>query len=409
MTTSPIAIENTPVSAAELKTEILALVRQYSATVPAEGRTDAAGLAALIESLLDAELGGARSAERFEDKLAELFGVREALLVNSGASANLVAVSSLTSPRMGKLRLKAGDEVITLASGSPSLTAAIVQNQLVPVFVDLSLPGFNVDVRQLQGALSSRARAILLPHLCGNPFDLDAVTMFAAFNNLLLIEDCRDAAGATFGGRSVGCFGQFATASFRDGRQLATGEGGAVLASTPLYRSIAESFRDGGRGDSAGGARTHAGYNLRATEMQAALGSAQMAGLAARLDERSENAMTLIDGLAGLAEHFIFPESLRAARPSWLELPIAIRETARFTRDGLLALLAAGGIAARPFSPELPSHPAFESRTHRTAGALPVSRLVAANGLLVKIPPSAAQPDVATIVETFHSAVNDLR
>ena len=409
MTTSTIAIENGSVSAAELKTEILALVRQYSATVPAEGRCDAVGLAALIESLLDAETGGGRYAERFEDKLTELFGAREALLVNSGASANLVAVSSLTSPRMGKLRLKAGDEVITLASGSSSLTAAIVQNQLAPVFVDLSLPGFNVDVRQLQGALASRTRAIALPHLCGNPFDLDAVTMFAAFNNLLLIEDCRDAAGAIFGGRSVGCFGQFGTASFRDGRQLATGEGGAVLASAPLYRSIAESFRDGGRGDSAGGARTHAGYNLRATEMQAALGAAQVAGLAARLDERSNNAMTLIDGLAGLAEHIILPESLRAARPSWLELPIAIRESARFTRDRLLQLLAAGGIAARPFSPALPAHPAFENCTHRTVGALPVSHFLATNGLLVKVPPCAGQADVTTIVETFHSAVNDLR
>ncbi len=408
MTTSTIAIENGPVSADELKTEILALVRQYSATVPAEGRCDAAGLAALIESLLDAELGGGRYAERFEDKLTQLFGAREALLVNSGTSANLVAVSALTSPRMGKLRLKAGDEVITLATGSPSLTAAIAQNQLAPVFVDLSLPGFNVDVRQLQGALSSRARAIVLPHLCGNPFDLDAVTMFAAFNNLLLIEDCRDAVGATFGGRPVGCFGQFATASFRDGRQLATGEGGAVLASTPLYRSIAESFRDGGRSESAG-ARTHAGYNLRATEMQAALGSAQVVGLAARLDERSNNAMTLIDGLAGLAEHIILPESLRAARPSWLELPIAIRESARFTRNRLLQLLAAGGIAARPFLPDLRSDPAFENRAHRTVGALPVSRLLASHGLLVKVPPSAMQADVTTIIETFHSAVADLR
>ena len=408
MTTSTIAIENGPVSAAELKSEILALVRQYSATVPAEGRCDAAGLSALIESLLDAELGGKRYAERFEDKLTQLFGAREALLVNSGTSANLVAVSALTSSRMGKLRLKAGDEVITLATGSPSLTAAIVQNQLTTVFVDLSLPGFNVDVRQLQGALSSRARAIVLPHLCGNPFDLDAVTMFAAFNNLLLIEDCRDAVGATFGGRPVGCFGQFATASFRDGRQLATGEGGAVLASTPLYRSIAESFRDGGRSDSAG-ARTHAGYNLRATEMQAALGSAQVAGLAARLDERSNNAMTLIDGLAGLAEHIILPESLRAARPSWLELPIAIRESARFSRDRLLQLLAAGGIAARPFLPDLPSDAAFENRAHRTVGALPVSRLLATHGLLVKVPPSAMQADVSTIIETFHSAVADSR
>ncbi len=408
MIPSTIAIENDSVSPAALKTEILTLVRQYHAAVPIEGRCSVEGLAALVESLLDADLGSARYTERFEDSLTRLFGAREALLVNSGTSANLVAVSSLTSPRMGRLHLKPGDEVITVVAGSPSLVAAIVQNQLVPVFVDLSLPAFNVDVRQLQGALSSRTRAVALAHMCGNPFDLDSVTMFAAFNNLLLIEDCRDAAGASLGGRAVGCFGQFATASFRDGRQISTGQGGAVLASTPLYRSIAESFRDGGRGDSSG-VRTHAGYNLRASEMQPALGAAQVAGLATRLEENSRNAKALIDGLAGLAEHFILPESLRGAQPSWLELPIAIQESARFTRDGLLATLAGAEIAVRPFSPDIQAQPAFRERPQRTAGLLPLTSFVAARGLLIKVPPAAAQPDVTTIVEAFHSAVNDLR
>ncbi len=389
-------VENDTASAAELKTEILALVRRYHAAAPTELHCDAAGLAALVESLLDADFAGMRQAERFEDSLTRIFGVRKALLVNSGTSANLVAVSSLTSRRMGKLQLKPGDEVITLATGSPALVAAIVQNQLVPVYVDLALPGFNVDVRQLQAALSARTRAIALAHLHGNPFDLDSVTMFAAFNNLLLVEDCRDATGASFGGRPAGCFGQFATASFHSRRQLSTGEGGAVLASTPLYRSIAESIRDGG-------------HNLRATEMQAVLGSSQAEGLALQLAERGSSAKALVDGLAGLSEFLILPESLRGAQPSWLELPIAVRDTAPFKRDRLVSALTASGVPVRPCSPSLPTHPAFQRRPQRTAGSLNTTDFIAHHGLLLAVPHGDAQTDAASIAEAVHSAVRDLR
>jgi CDP-4-dehydro-6-deoxyglucose reductase, E1 len=404
---SPIQLAENPGATEALKSEILTLVRQYRTAQPGGGDGNTAGLAALIESLLDTGLDDTRFAERFEEKLAALFGVREVLMVNSGASANLVAVSSLTSPRMGKLQLKPGDEILTLAAGSPALVSAIVQNQLTPVFVDLSLPGFNVDVRQLQGALSSKTRAIAVAHMHGNPCDLDALTMFAAFNNLLLIEDCRDAAGASFSGRPVGCFGQFATASFHAGRQISTGEGGALLASTSLYRSIAASFRDGGRGE--GGARMHAGYNLRASEMQAALGAAQFEGLAARLEERANNARAMTDGLAGLAGQLILPESLAAARPSWLELPVVLRETAPFDRDQLVAALVQAGVQARPYPPNLATQPAFQQRPHRRPGALPVTATVAAQGLLIKAPPAAGRPDVATMIEAIHTAVQDLR
>ncbi len=396
------AVETADSAAADLKTEILALVRQYHAAASLESNCDAAGLAALIGSLLETDLGGGRLGEKFESGLARLFGAREALLVNSGTSANLVAVSALTSPRMGKLQLKPGDEVITLAAGSPSLAAAIVQNQLVPVFVDISLPAFGVDVRQLQSALSSRTRAIALAHLHGNPFDLDAVTMFAAFNNLLLIEDCRDAAGASFAGRPVGCYGQFATVSFHSGRQLSTGEGGAVMTSSPLYRSIASSFRDGGRGEMPG-------YNLRASEMQAALGAGQLETLEGRLTERAYQAKAMVDGMAGLGDSLILPESLRTARPSWLELPLALKENAPFGRDKLVAGLVAASIPARAFSPNLATQPAFLERPHRRGGTLRMTDFAARQGLLVRVPPAAGQPDVTSIVEGFHQTIGDLR
>ncbi len=402
MNSTTIAIDSADSAAADLKTEILALVRQYHAAASLESSCDAAGLSALIGSLLEADLGGGRLGEKFENSVAKLFGAREALLVNSGTSANLVAVSSLTSPRMGKLQLKPGDEVITLAAGSPSLAAAIVQNQLTPVFVDIALPTFGVDVRQLQSTLSSRTRAIALAHLHGNPFDLDAVTMFAAFNNLLLIEDCRDAAGANIAGRPVGGYGQFATVSFHSGRQLSTGEGGAVMTSSPLYRSIASSFRDGGRSEMPA-------YNLRASEMQAALGEGQLEALQDRLTERTYQAQALVDGLAGLGDCLILPESLRTARPSWLELPLALKENASFERDKLVSGLVAAGISARAFAPNLATQPAFQERPHRCVGALRMTDFAARQGLLVRVPPTAGQPDVASIVEAFHQAVGDLR
>lgn len=401
MNSSTIALEAIE-TAAVLKTEIMSLVRQYHAAALVETNCDAAGLAALVGSLLETDQGGGRQGARFESSLATFFDAREALLVNSGTSANLVAVSSLTSPRMGKLQLKPGDEVITLAAGSPSLVSAIVQNQLTPVFIDLALPTFGVDVRQLPSSLSSRTRAIALPHLHGNPFDLEAVTMFAAFNNLLLIEDCRDAVGATFAERPVGCYGQFATASFHSGRQLSTGEGGAVMTSSPLYRSIASSFRDGGRSEMPG-------YNLRASEMQAAMGIGQFEMLDARLMERTHQAKALLDGLSGLGDCLILPESLRQARPSWLELPLALRESAPFGRDKLVAGLTAAGISARPFSPCLATQPAFQERPHRRAGALRMTAFAARQGLLLRVPPAAGQADVSSIIETFHHTVADLR
>lgn len=352
---------------AELKTEILALVRQYQGG-------DSAGLAALVESLLTAEPPHVAHAERFEHKLARLFGVREALLVASGSAANQLAVSSLTSARMGKLRLKPKDEVITIAAGSASLVKALTQNQLAPVFVDITVPGFNVDVRKLQGALSRRTRAIALPHLFGNPFDLDSVTMFAAFHNLLLIEDCRAATGARFAGRPVGCFGQFATASFHAGRHLAAGTGGAVLMNSPVHRGIAESL-----------AERH-----REAEMVAAVGSVQIELLAQRMETRSRNAHALLGGLAEWREYLMLPESLAAATPSWLELPVVVREHVRVGRDALVKALREAGLEARA----LPA-----------TGSLTETKKAGERGLLLTVP---AVGGVDAAVDALHASMRRL-
>ena len=245
----------------ELREQIVELVREYHAEafqepdfVPGETPVRYAGrvfdereLVNLAESGLDFWLTAGRFAEQFEKRFAKLFGLRHCLLVNSGSSANLVALSCLTSPKLGKRRLKPGDEVITVASGFPTTVNPIVQNGLVPVFLDVEIPTYNVDVSQLEDALSPRTRAVMIAHTLGNPFDLDAVTEFARRHDLWLVEDCCDAVGSTYRGRPAGSFGDIATTSFYPAHHITMGEGGAVLMNKGRIKVLAESFRDWGR------------------------------------------------------------------------------------------------------------------------------------------------------------------
>ena len=245
----------------ELRRRILDLVGEYCAEafpprgfvpgetpVPISGKVfDAAEMRLLVDSALDFWLTTGRFAEQFEKEFARWLGVRECVLVNSGSSANLVAVSALTSPKLGGRRLLPGDEVITLAAGFPTTVNPIVQNHLVPVFIDVTVPTYNVDVAQLEPALSPRTRALFFAHTLGNPFDLDAVKAFAERHGLWLIEDACDAVGAMYRGRKVGTFGDLATTSFYPAHHITMGEGGSVLMEAPLLRTLAESFRDWGR------------------------------------------------------------------------------------------------------------------------------------------------------------------
>jgi len=395
---------------AELRRQILDLVGEYHAeafaprpfaagqsSVPVSGKVfDAVELRSLVDASLDFWLTTGRYAARFEREFARWMDIRECLLVNSGSSANLLAVTALTSPKLGENRLVPGDEVITVAAGFPTTVNPIIQNGLVPVFVDITLPTYNVDVKQLEAALSPRTRAVMLAHTLGNPFDLAAVTAFTRKHNLWLIEDCCDAVGSTYNGRHVGTFGDLATTSFYPAHHITMGEGGAVLTAQPLLRTLVESFRDWGRDcwcnpgcDNTCGKRfdwqfgelpcgydhkytySHIGYNLKLTDMQAAVGVAQLQKLDGFVAARRRNFNALLEGLRGLEEFFILPQATDHSEPSWFGFPIAVRPEAPFTRNEVTAYLEERKIATRLlFGGNLTRQPAYRDCNYRVAGSL---------------------------------------
>ena len=394
----------------QLRQEILELTARYFAEafpptefqpgitpVPVSGKViDAADISAVVESALDGWFTTGRFAENFERKLARFVGVRCASLVNSGSSANLLALTALTSPKLGERRLKPGDEVITVAAGFPTTLNPILQNRLVPVFVDVVLPTYEIDVTQLEAARSEKTRAIMIAHTLGNVFDLDAVTAFAKKHDLWLIEDCCDALGSTWKGRNVGTFGDIATVSFYPAHHITLGEGGAVLTDKPALQLIIESFRDWGRDcwcepgkDNTCGKRfewmlgslpcgydhkytySHIGYNLKATDMQAALGASQIAKLPHFIERRKENFRHLFKVLQPLQDVLVLPEATPGSDPSWFGFPIGVRESAPFTRRELVRSLEAKKIGTRLlFGGNLLRQPAYEGCEVRSIGDL---------------------------------------
>src|ERR1700735_380897 len=370
----------------ELRAKILDLAGEFCAekfaarpfvpgesSVPVSGKVfDASEMRMLVDSALDFWLTAGRFANRFEREFARWFGLRECSLTNSGSSANLLAISALTSPKLGDRRLVPGDEVITVAAGFPTTINPIIQNGLVPVFVDVTLPTYNVDAAQLESALSPRTRALIFAHTLGNPFDLTAVTAFARKHDLWLIEDCCDAVGSLYQGRKVGTFGDLATVSFYPAHHITMGEGGAVLTNKPLLRTLVESFRDWGRDcwcapgcDNTCGKRfdwqlgalpcgydhkytySHIGYNLKLTDMQAAVGLSQLDKLTGFVAARRGNFQALHEGLKPLEEFFILPEATANSEPSWFGFPIAVRPGSGLTRNGVTAELEKSKIATR--------------------------------------------------------------
>jgi CDP-4-dehydro-6-deoxyglucose reductase, E1 len=432
----------------DLRERILELVGEYHAeafaprefvpgvsTVPVAGRVfDSEELRSLVDASLDFWLTTGRFAEKFERDFARWIGVRECILVNSGSSANLVAVSALTSPKLGDRRLAPGDEVITVAAGFPTTVNPIFQNNLVPVFVDVTAPTYNVDVTQLEEALSPRTKAIILAHTLGNPFDLGAVTDFAKKHALWLIEDCCDAAGSTYRGQRVGTFGALATVSFYPAHHITMGEGGAVLTEKPMLRTLAESFRDWGRdcwcqpgADNTCGKRfdwqlgdlphgfdhkytySHVGYNLKATDMQAAVGVAQLKKLDGFVDKRRRNFAALREGLRELEEFFILPEATVCSEPSWFGFPIAVREGAPFTRNQVTRYLEDRKIATRLlFGGNLTRQPAYQGREYRVVGDLRNADFVMERVFWVGVYPGIGPAALEYMVSTLRSAVKDL-
>ena len=351
---------------------------------------------AMIDAALDAWLTTGRFNDAFEKRLADFVGVKHALTVNSGSSANLVAFSTLTSPRLGIRAIRPGDEVITVAAGFPTTVNPIIQNGAVPVFVDAVLPTYNIDVSQLEAALSPRTKAIMIAHTLGNPFDLDAVCAFAQAHGLWLVEDCCDALGSTWKGRKVGTFGHLATLSFYPAHHITMGEGGAVLTSDPELRQIAESFRDWGRDcwckpgcDNTCGKRfnwqlgnlpagydhkytySHLGYNLKITDMQAACGLAQLDRLEGFVQARKDNFAYLSEQLKDCADLLVLPEATPGSDPSWFGFPITLRPEAGLTRQYLLQYLDEHRIGTRLlFAGNLIHQPYMQDRNFRVVGSL---------------------------------------
>ena len=414
-----------------LRKQILELTAEYHAeafpardfaagesAVPVSGKViDAADIQAVVDSALDGWFTTGRFAREFERKLARFIGVRSVSLVNSGSSANLVALSCLTSPKLGDRRLRPGDEVVTVAAGFPTTINPILQNNLVPVFVDVTLPTLQIDVSQLEQALSDRTKAIMIAHTLGNPFDLDPLMQFARDHKLWVIEDCCDALGSEYKGQKVGTFGDLATLSFYPAHHITMGEGGAVMTNSPQLQVLADSFRDWGRDcwcepgkDNTCGKRfawqlgtlpcgydhkytySHIGYNLKPTDMQAALGSSQIDKLPQFVEARRRNFTYLSNKLKGTEGALMLPEATPGSSPSWFGFAIGVKEDAGFTRDQLIQELESKKIATRLlFGGNLLRQPAYEEAVYRVVGDLPNTDYVMNNVFWIGIYPGLSE------------------
>jgi len=393
-----------------IREQIRELVAEYyraefaeRAFVPGESPVRVSGrvfdqteLQLLTDAALDFWLTTGRFAAEFEKKFARFFGLRCAMLVNSGSSANLLALSALSSPRLEARRLRAGDEVITVAAGFPTTVNPIIQNRLIPVFVDVDPRTHAVRLDQLEEARSDKTRAIMIAHTLGNPYRADEVAAFARRHHLWFIEDCCDAVGATLGGRGVGTFGDLATVSFYPAHHITMGEGGCVLSDQPLLKTLVESFRDWGRdcwcapgkentcgkrfawqlGDLPCGydhkyTYSHIGYNLKLTDLQAAVGVAQLEKLPDFIAARRRNFQMLKQLLSSFEDTLMLPEATPGAEPSWFGFPLAVRPEAPFTRDQLVRHLESRRIATRLlFGGNLLRQPAYRDVPYRVIGDL---------------------------------------
>ena len=398
--------------AAALRNEILEKVKEFyllahdktgEEFVPGKTRVNYAGrvfdaqeLVSLVDSSLDFWLTAGRYAEEFSGKLEDFYDVSDVILTNSGSSSNLLAVAALTSENLGDKRLLPGDEVIAVAAGFPSTVSPIIQNRLVPVFVDVEIGTYNIDVSKLDAARSPKTKAVFIAHTLGNPFNLDAVCAFTKKHNLWLIEDNCDALGSRYRGKLTGTFGHIATGSFYPAHHITTGEGGCVITDDPQLARIIKSFRDWGRDcyceggeNNTCGCRftkqygtlpkgydhkyvySHIGYNLKMTDMQAAIGAAQMDKLDTFMNRRKENFRLITEGLHGLDDFFILPKATEHSDPSWFAYILTLRENAPFSRVELAQHLDRNLIETRGlFAGNLLRQPGYMNIEHRVVGNL---------------------------------------
>lgn len=387
----------------------------------------------LIDSSLDFWLTSGRYAEKFENEFASFLGVKHCSLTNSGSSANLLAFMALTSSKLGERRIKGGDEVITVAAGFPTTIAPIIQYGAVPVFVDIELPTYNIDCTQLEQALSPKTKAVMLAHTLGNPFDLAKVKAFCDQHNLWLVEDNCDALGSKYQldgeWRYTGTIGDIGTSSFYPPHHLTMGEGGAVYTNNPLLKRLVESFRDWGRdcwcasgqdntckkrfdqqfGELPQGydhkyVYSHFGYNLRVTDMQAAIGCAQLEKLNSFVEARKKNWQFLRDGLSSLENFYMLPVATPHSDPSWFGFMLTVREGAGFTRDQIVQHLEANKMQTRMlFAGNLVKHPCFDEMRHscqgyRVAGSLVMTDRIMRDTFWVGVYPGMSEAMLAHMI-----------
>ena len=433
----------------QLREQILALTKEYGDLlaandpefIPGESRVPYAGrvfdseeISALVDSSLDFWLTHGRYSRQFESEFARKLGVRSAFFVNSGSSANLLAFMTLTSPLLKERAIQRGDEVITVAAGFPTTIAPIVQYGAIPVFVDVERDSANINPDFLGQALSSRTKAVMLAHTLGNPFDIEKVASFCKKYNLWLIEDNCDALGSCYNGKMTGTFGDIGTSSFYPPHHLTTGEGGAVYTDDPLLAKIALSIRDWGRDcmcpsgvDNLCGHRftkqfgslpigydhkyvySHFGYNLKATDMQAAIGCVQLKKLDSFTAKRRENFQYLLNGLQDLP-HLSYFKCLPGAEPSWFGFLINVAENAPFTRNDLTKYLESKKVQTRNlFAGNILKHPCFETleegRDYRIASPLPVTDYIMNNTCWIGVYPGMTTEKLDYMIKNIRDFV----
>ena len=430
-----------------LRQQILSLVGEYYSEafpkkpflggisqIPVSGKVfDESELTNLVDSSLDFWLTSGRFSQEFEEQFAKVMGVKHAMLCNSGSSANLLAVSALKSDRLGERALVDGDEVITMAAGFPTTVNPIIQNRLIPVFIDCELGTYDATAENIQAAVSPKTRAIVMAHALGNPFNLDAVMSIAKENNLFVIEDSCDAVGATYDGKPVGSFGDLSTASFYPAHHVTMGEGGCVQAKSASMRKIVESLRDWGRDcwcptghDDTCGRRfdwqlgglpygydhkytySHIGYNLKLTDMQAAVGVAQLKKLPEFIAARRKNFNRLYQGLKEYEEFFILPQTTPKSEPSWFGFLLTVRPGAPFTRFEIVQHLESRRVATRQlFGGNLLAQPAYQNIEHRISGDLTNTEIVSTNTFWIGVFPGLTDEMIDFMIATIHEFMSN--
>lgn len=381
----------------------------------------------LVDASLDFWLTAGRYALKFEELLSRYLGIKHVSLVNSGSSANLLAISALTSPKLKDRRLKPGDEIITTASCFPTTLAPIIQNNLIPVFIDVDLGNYNIQAKNIERAINKKTKAIFIAHTLGNPADIDLILSLCKKHNLWFIEDNCDALGSKFGNKFTGTFGQIATLSFYPAHHITTGEGGAVLTDDSFLSRIINSFRDWGRDcwcesdrDDTCGKRfklqfgalpfgydhkyvySHIGYNLKLTDLQAAIGVEQIKKLPGFIKKRQQNFSMLFQGLKKFEDKLILPNWGKLANPAWFCFPLTVKEKTGFKRDQLTEFLEKSGIQTRLiFAGNILKQPAFNKIERKVCGKLVNTDMIMNNSFFIGVYPGIDKEDIDYIIKKF--------